>query len=444
MAGVGALKRLIWLAFYFGLAITLSAQSRRALVIGNGNYRDVSPAAQASASARSIARALADSGFQVSLLPDADAEALVRGVTEFLRQMQPGDVGVFYFSGYAVQSVGENYLLPVSYSPVSEAAIEFQGYSLKRLIRFFEAKEPAAGIVILDAAPPPPEIEKKFPESGLALTALGSANIVLTYSSLPGKSVPPAPTREASVFSVAWAQAIAQPGLSLDGALRQVKQQVGQASEGHQIPADFSTLVKEFSFRPRSAAANEWDRIGSSTDTVVLDGFRRRFPADPLAQQAATRIRSLEWERALASGTPEAVDDFLRRFPGHSDATRWVVDRKAADKALALAGIKAAVDKVGAAYAARDLEALQSIRPTLTPQERKRLEDAFRMFKTIRYELRPSSAPDLHSSGDTAMVKCRLEVEMRAADGSGPPKAEQRVTVKLRRTGETWVVESVQ
>ena len=72
----------------------------------------------------------------------------------------------------------------------------------------------------------------------------------------------------------------------------------------------------------------------------------------------------------------------------------------------------------------------------------KRLEQAFREFKSIQYSLTPAGEPVVDSTAAT--VKCRLRVEMRSNDGGNPRPVDQNVTVKLRRQAEAWVIDSIQ
>jgi hypothetical protein len=422
--------------------LLLPGQTRRALVVGNSSYLHVNPAPQAAPGARALARALSATKFQVALLLNLEADALAREINKFLQELQPGDVGAFYFSGYAVQDMGENYLLPVGYAPDGTDGIEFQSYSVKRLVRYLETKKLSAGLVILDPAPPNPAIDKKFPEPGLASMDIRAANVVMALANLPGRAVPAAPGRDIARFTEAWVNAAAEPGINLDAALRHIKQQVSQATDGEQVPSELSTLVNEFAFIPRSPAAAEWDRLGASRDPIALEAFRRRFPGDPLAMEAAKRIESLEWERARTGADPKSVRQFLTRFPQHREALKWLSTQEAGEKTSASAAVLTALDRYSKAYESRDVDTLQVVRPGLSATERKRLEQAFREFKSIRYSLTPVGEPALEPTAAT--VKCRLKVEMRSNDGGSPRPVDQPVTIKLRRQSDAWIIDSIQ
>jgi hypothetical protein len=356
--------------------------------------------------------------------------------------LQPNDVAVFYFSGYAEQDMGENYLLPVGFDPAGKDGIEFQSYSVKRLVRYLETKKLATGLIIIDQAPGNAVMAKKFPEPGLASMDIRAANLVLALANLPGRAVPGAGNREIGRFTEAWVNAASEPGVPLDAALRRIKQQVSQATGGEQVPAEISTLVNEFAFQPRSAAAMEWDRVAGLKDTAALEAFRVKFAGDPLALEAGKRIEAMEWERTKATADAKSVKAFLGRYPQHTEALGWVKTHEANEKTSANAGILDVIARYAKAYASKDGEALQAARPGLSGAERKRLEQAFREFKSVKYSLTPVGEPAIESTAAT--VKCRLQVEMRSNDGGSPRPVDQNVTVKLRRQAEAWVIDSIQ
>jgi hypothetical protein len=422
--------------------LALTAQTRRALVVGIGEYKGLTQAPQADANARAFARTLSASQFQVALLLNVEADAFAREINKFLQDLKPGDTSVFYFSGYAVQEMGENYLLPVGFAPASTDGIEFQSYSVKRLVRYLETKKLAAGLVILDPATPNSVVDKKFPEPGLASMDIRAANLVLAIANLPGRSVPAARGREISRYTEAWVKTAAEPGVNIDAALRRIKQQVSQATNGEQVPSEISTLVNDFAFVARSPAAAEWERLSASKDPLTLEAFRQRFPGDPLAFEAARRIEAIEWERIKAAPDAKSVRQFLARFPQHQEALKWLSSQENNEKTNSGAAVLSTLERYGKAYESRDLDALQAIRPGLSGAERKRLEQAFREFKSIHYTLAPAGEPVIEATAAT--VKCRLKVEMRTNDGGSPRPVDQPVTVKLSRKGDAWIIDSIQ
>ena len=92
--------------------VSIKDQKRVALVIGNNEYKEA-PLKNPAHDAEDIANVLRGLGFTVQTKINADQRGMEEAVKEFVREIQNGDVGLFYFSGHGVQVSGENYLMPV-------------------------------------------------------------------------------------------------------------------------------------------------------------------------------------------------------------------------------------------------------------------------------------------------------------------------------------------
>lgn len=442
MAGIATLRvgRLALTLALVGL-ISWAVPKRRALVVGIGNYVNLAADSRAENNARAMARGLAAREFQVALSINPDADGLGRDISNFLQELTEGDIAEFYFSGHCVQDGGENYLLPAGFPLNSSEGIEFQSYSLKRLVRYLEAKKLAAGIVVLEPLAPNSAMEKRFPEPGLSTIDLRGTDMVVASATMPNRAAREVRGNDVAIYTRAWLNGMEEPGLRLDALLLRVKQQVSQATQGQQVPSESSTLVSDFAFYPKSAAGLEWDRLSTSRDTAALESFRSRYAADPLAAKAATRIRDLEWESALTAASPTGVRQFLLKYPGHAEATAWLAKADADAKDAELKAVLAAIERYRKAYESKDVAEMTVVRPGLNGPERKRLEEFMRSVRSLRYELTPESAPQIQ--GGTATVQCRLKVALKMAGGD-PPPVDQSVTLRLRKQSDGWIIESFQ
>ena len=105
-----------------------SAETRVALVIGNGAYATTAKLPNPSHDAEDVAASLKRSGFEVFQgidLRQADMQDLT---IRFARAASKADVAMFYYSGHAMQYNGVNYLMPVDAVLSDEA-------DLKRFVR---------------------------------------------------------------------------------------------------------------------------------------------------------------------------------------------------------------------------------------------------------------------------------------------------------------------
>jgi len=106
-------------------SVSSKDQRRVALVIGNGDYKDI-PLRNPAHDAEDMAKSLRALGFSVLTKINANQREIEDSVKEFVREIQNGDVGLFYFSGHGVQVHGENYLMPIGAAITSEADIKYK------------------------------------------------------------------------------------------------------------------------------------------------------------------------------------------------------------------------------------------------------------------------------------------------------------------------------
>ena len=412
----------------------------KALVVGNAAYKNLPAVPMAGADARTMAQTLSGLGLTVTLIQDAEISSLAGAVNVFLSTIVAGEPAVFYYSGYAVQDKGENYLLSLSYQVGGADPVEFSAYSLKRLERFVEAKKPGPGTLLIEAAPLPPVLSRQFVEAGLALMDVRTSDILLVFASLPGQGVKDPGTRSVSYFTQAWLEELEKPWISLDAMSRNVKQRVVAMTNGVQAPTEMSTLVKAFAFRARPPQEMEWEQLTSSRDLIALRAFVGRYPGDPLANLAEARLLEFDWAHAQGLGTTAALLQLLQRYPGHPEASRALAAAEAAEKSSRTDGVIDALNRYSKAFSEKNLEGVKAVRPSLSAQEMRTLEASFRMAKTVAMTLVPKKEPQIN--GTNATVPCEMKVEMRM-DRSAPPPVTQQVVVSLTRAAAGWMIDSI-
>ena len=131
-----------------------AAQTRRALVIGADDYRNVAKLQKAVGDARAMKQALETVGFKVDLLVNPDRAAFNNGISEFTRKLGPDDVALIHYSGHGVALDGENYLLPID-APrpdrVDKEGLKHEAFALMPLIERIRATGSNVQIAIVDA-----------------------------------------------------------------------------------------------------------------------------------------------------------------------------------------------------------------------------------------------------------------------------------------------------
>lgn len=159
-----------------------------ALVVGNANYSRIGALKNPRNDARDMCAALGKLGFKTFCHFDLTTRADFRqAVRSFAGELRPETVALFYFAGHAVQSRGDNFLLPIAISPETALDIEDDGLSLSYLLRTLEDARSAPNIVIIDACRDDP-----FASQSAFKVARGLARVdppvgtVLAYATAPG------------------------------------------------------------------------------------------------------------------------------------------------------------------------------------------------------------------------------------------------------------------
>src|ERR1700738_54337 len=89
------------------------ADTRVALVIGNGAYRNVPRLTNPVNDAADVPAALKAVGFETIVATDLDRSGMDETAIRFARAAQNADIALLYYSGHALQFGGVNYLAPI-------------------------------------------------------------------------------------------------------------------------------------------------------------------------------------------------------------------------------------------------------------------------------------------------------------------------------------------
>lgn len=243
-----AIGLLLWIA----VATVAMAETRTALVIGNGAYQDA-PLRNPANDARDMAAKLRELGFQVIERIDADRQTMRQALREFEQQLrQQRGVGLFYYAGHGVQLKGQNYLIPVGVDIRQEFEIPDEGVDAEAVLRAMEAAGNGFNIVILDACRNNP-FTRSLGSRGLARMD-GPAGTFIAYATGPGAISQDGGAGRNSPYTHHLLEALNTPGLSLEQVFKQVLVAVERDTGGSQIPWVASSLRGEFYFLPATAA----------------------------------------------------------------------------------------------------------------------------------------------------------------------------------------------
>jgi uncharacterized caspase-like protein len=156
-----------------------------ALLIANSNYPDAdAPLTDVTTGTDALANVLRDHGYFVIVVRDATRTAMTEAVDRLKAAARPGSVLLVYFGGFAVQSQGRNYMIPVDAKIWKERDVRRDGVEIERALSDLSASGARAEIAIVDASRRNP-YERRFRSysHGLAPIEQVTNTIVVTSTS---------------------------------------------------------------------------------------------------------------------------------------------------------------------------------------------------------------------------------------------------------------------
>ena len=134
-------------------SVSLQSISRkRALLIGNNKYKKGRTLKFCVDHARDLYDKLCPIQFQVTLGTDLTCEDMDTMIEEFTEDICPGDLILFFYSGYALYSNNQNFLLPVDDNQINAFSdSQFEMVNVQDMCRSMLARSPSAVIFLFDA-----------------------------------------------------------------------------------------------------------------------------------------------------------------------------------------------------------------------------------------------------------------------------------------------------
>ncbi len=291
------------------------AESRVALVIGNGGYKAVPQLANPPNDAGDVAESLKTLGFNVTLGVDLDQAQMRRAIADFGRRAASADVSLFYYGGHGLQVSAHNYLIPV------DAQLHTVDDIDKRTIHFddvldAQAKGSGVHLVFLDACRNNPLKDASVTLRSAGLARVGNAaGFLIAFATQPDAVAFDGGGRN-SPFARSLLEHMASPGVDISSMMIAVRRDVIASTGGAQIPWENSSLTRQFYFAGDAASEASpetqlWRLAGGQRDSKLLSIYLDRYPAGSHAGD----VRALLAEIGKAGETPPPtnanVDDLL-------------------------------------------------------------------------------------------------------------------------------------
>jgi len=278
-------------------------ESRVALVIGNGAYKD-SPLKNPPHDARAMAAALKDLGFKVDLVVDGGRKRMLDAVRSFGQKLAEGGIGLFYYAGHGMQVKGANYLIPVGADIATEEDVTTEALDANTVLARMDSAKNRLNLVILDACRNNPFARSfRSGSRGLAQMEAPSGTFV-AFATAPGSTASDGDGRN-GLYTQHLLRAMKEPGLKVEEVFKQVRVGVKRASRDAQVPWDSSSLTGEFYFRADAVAPV------SAPSPVVPGLVPLRQPGEEAYQQGMDRL--------LGRGVPRSDQEALIHLIGAAD-----------------------------------------------------------------------------------------------------------------------------
>jgi uncharacterized caspase-like protein len=354
MPGRSFAKAVFAAAFSIMLAGAAAAQSRIALVIGNSAYRNAAPLATVAGDASIVAETMRAAGYDVIEARDVQLADIGYALRDFLDKVAaagPQAVAYVYYAGYAAQSHGENFLVPVDAQIGGDEDVQYQALRIGDLIRELMALPAAARLIVLDASR-----NHGFGRGGPSPVSQGLALMDVPDGLLVASAAAPGALAidgdgPFSIYTTALVTFMRQPGLDMEQIFKAARVQVNQLTNGRQTPWMASSLTVDLRLFDAPAAASaappqqvagvaippKGDRVLSKDElrrlgpeqayqaVIEEDGlefyqwFVELYPESEHAAQIwkiiNDRREAVLWRRTLAQGTRNAFWNYLKRYP---------------------------------------------------------------------------------------------------------------------------------
>ena len=234
-----------------------SNSNRRALVIGNDSYKQITKLLNAREDAKAVAESLEQVGYMVTLKLHLTEKEMKSALRVFKSQINGGEEVVIFYAGHGVQLGSSNYLLPTDIAGENEEQIKDEAIQLQRILDDMTEKKAKLTLVMLDACRDNPfkVAGRNIGGRGLAPTSAANGQMVI-FSAGTGQQaldrLGPNDKDKNGVFTRVLIKEMKNAGVSVDKLIRNVRTQVVTLAQsiGHeQVPAIYDQVVGDFYFK---------------------------------------------------------------------------------------------------------------------------------------------------------------------------------------------------
>jgi len=218
-----------------------SAPPKFALVIGNSEYRTLTPLKNPVNDANDIAAALQAMGFTVEKILDGSLDQMESAVMRLRNRLSvnKNSYGFFFFAGHGVQAGGTNFLIPSNANIPGENFLRERALSVQAMLSELNDAGNELNIVVLDACRDNPFGWARSGSRGLSVVSHQPADSIIVYATSAG-SVAADGTGKNGLFTEHFLTHLKTPGLEVNEIFRRTMGDVSRASRNQQRPAVYN------------------------------------------------------------------------------------------------------------------------------------------------------------------------------------------------------------
>jgi serine/threonine-protein kinase len=170
----------------------------------------------------------------------------------------------------------------------------------------------------------------------------------------------------------------------------------------------------------------------------------RPEPREPQEDRAAAarRQEQAEFDSARSSGDPHQLRTFRERHPNSPLVAHAIAEAERIDRESARRSVLGVLARYVAAFENRDINGVRALRPGLAGGQVRNLEQMFKEVRSIQMAIKPLGDPTFAGSGAT--LQCSLNQTIVMKNGDRPPAAAHKITVQFRKSGDAWIIDSIE
>ena len=284
-------KLVVLFVFLLNTLCVCAAESRLALLIANGTYKNFSSLATPVKEARDLKKSLETLGFSVVIVENASREKMSDALYDFQKRLEKsGGIGFFHYGGHAVQVSGKNYLIPSDADIPDERRIASRALDCDEIMASMQAN---VNIVVLDSCRNNPlsSGSGRSASRGLVLTEMKPKNSIIVYSAQAGK------TAQDGVFTPILTQKILEKK-SFTEVLMDVRKEVRARTAGEQSPGEYNELEEAVYLAGQQAEQAQpvlYKTEEVKKETVQVVEEKKSLTKQPSAEKQSSTAENQPW-----------------------------------------------------------------------------------------------------------------------------------------------------